>query len=92
MSVTMLGLLAGFCTTFAFLPQVVKTWRTRSTRDLSLGMFLVLVVGLALWLVYGLLIGDVPLVAANAVTLLFALVILWFKLREGRTAAAPDSV
>lgn len=80
--VTVLGLMAGFCTTFALLPQVIKTWRTRSTRDISLGMFLVMAMGLALWLAYGLAIGDVPLIAANGLTLLFAAVILWFKLRE----------
>ncbi len=80
---TVLGLVAACCTTFAFLPQVIKTWRTRSTKDISLGMFLVLVTGIVLWLVYGLLRPDMPLVAANAVTLLFASVILYFKLRHG---------
>jgi MtN3 and saliva related transmembrane protein len=78
-----LGFVAAFCTSFAFLPQVIKTWRTRSTRDISLGMFLVLTTGIALWLAYGLLLGDGPLIAANAVTLLFALAILYFKLRHG---------
>ena len=80
---TVLGFLAAICSTFAFLPQVLKTWRTRSTKDISLGMFLVLVAGIVLWLVYGLIRGDIPLIAANAVTLLFAGVILFFKLRYG---------
>lgn len=80
---TFLGLAAAFCTTAAFVPQVVKTWKTRSTADISLGMFLVLVVGIALWLVYGVLIGDVPLIAANLVTLVLAGTILAFKLRHG---------
>ena len=79
--ITTLGLAAGFCTSFALLPQVIKTWRTRSTGDISLGMFLVMALGLALWLIYGLIIGDAPLIAANTVTLLFAVVILFFKLR-----------
>lgn len=78
-----IGLLAGALTTIAFLPQVVKTWRTRSTRDISLGMFLVLTTGVALWLLYGLLLGDLPLVAANSVTFLLAAIILYFKLRHG---------
>ncbi|MCR9220949.1 MAG: SemiSWEET transporter [Alphaproteobacteria bacterium] len=78
-----IGLLAGALTTIAFLPQVVKTWKTRSTRDISLGMFLVLTSGVALWLIYGLLLGDLPLVAANSVTFLLAAIILYFKLRHG---------
>ncbi len=80
---TVLGLVAAFCTTVAFVPQVVKTWKTRSTADISLGMFIVLVAGIALWLVYGALIGDLPLVIANAVTLVLAGTILFFKLRHG---------
>lgn len=81
--VTLLGLLAAACTTFAFLPQVIKTWQTRSTKDISLGMFLVLVIGILLWLTYGLIILDIPLIAANVVTLLFGVIILYFKLKHG---------
>lgn len=80
---TLIGLAAGTCTTIAFLPQALKCWRTRSTRDISLSMFLVLVAGVALWLAYGLILGDVPLVAANGVTLLLAGSILVLKLRHG---------
>jgi MtN3 and saliva related transmembrane protein len=80
---TLIGLAAGTCTTLAFLPQALKCWRTRSTRDISLSMFLVLVAGVALWLAYGLILGDVPLVAANGVTLLLAGSILVLKLRHG---------
>ena len=80
--VTALGLLAGFCTTVAFLPQVIKTWRTRSTGDLSLGMFALFLTGVALWLAYGMFLGDVAIIAANAITFCLAAVILWFKLRE----------
>lgn len=80
---TVLGLAAGFCTTFAFLPQVIKTWTTRSTHDISLGMFLVMVIGTSLWLYYGIMIGDLPLIAANGVTLVFAATILIFKVRYG---------
>lgn len=82
-SITLLGLAAAACTTFAFLPQVMKTWQTRSTKDISLGMFLVLVLGIVLWLAYGLIQLDIPLIAANGVTLLFASTILFFKLRFG---------
>ena len=80
---TYVGLTAAFCTTAAFVPQVVKTWRTRSTHDISLGMFLLMTLGIFLWLVYGAFIGDLPLVAANLVTLGLATTILVLKLRYG---------
>jgi MtN3 and saliva related transmembrane protein len=83
MVISAIGFGAAFCTTVAFLPQVIKTWTTRSTKDVSLGMFLIFSTGTLLWLIYGLLIGDVPLIAANAVTLALALTILGFKLRYG---------
>jgi MtN3 and saliva related transmembrane protein len=81
--VTFLGLAAAFCSTAAFLPQVVKTWRTRSTADISLAMFLLLVSGIVLWLVYGIIQQDLPLIVANTVTLVFAATILYFKVRHG---------
>jgi MtN3 and saliva related transmembrane protein len=81
--VTALGLLAAVLTTTAFLPQVMKTWRTRSTADISLGMFLILVAGIILWLIYGAILRDVPLIVANATTLVLAGTILFFKIRYG---------
>ena len=78
-----LGLMAGFLTTAAFIPQVVRTWRTRSAEDLSLAMFAVFVLGVSLWLVYGFVRGDLAMIAANAVTLVLAGAILVFKLRYG---------
>lgn len=78
---TLLGLLAAFCSTFAFQPQVIKTWRTRSTKDISLGMFLVLVAGILLWLIYGIIQNDIPLILANGTTFVLAGTILYFKLR-----------
>jgi MtN3 and saliva related transmembrane protein len=80
---TWMGLLAAFCSTAAFVPQMIKTWRTRSTKDISLVMFLVLVTGIILWLAYGVIIQDIPLIVANGVTLLFAGTILFFKLKHG---------
>lgn len=80
---TLVGLSAAFCSTAAFLPQVIKTWRTRSTKDISLGMFTVLIIGIVLWLAYGIIIQDIPLIVANAVTLVFAGTILVFKLKHG---------
>ena len=80
---TALGLAAGCLTTLAFLPQVVRTWRTRSTGDLSLSTFLILMTGQVLWLAYGILIGDAPLIAANAVSIVLEGTVLAFKLRYG---------
>ncbi|MET4806897.1 SemiSWEET transporter [Limibacillus sp. MBR-115] len=79
-SFTLIGILAGSCTTLAFLPQAVKAWRSRSTRDLSLSMFLIFVTGVLLWLTYGLMIGDLPIILANSMTLLLAGSILLCKL------------
>ena len=81
--ITVIGLTAAVLTTLAFLPKVIKTWRTRSARDISLVMFLMLVTGICLWLTYGVLIADIPLIAANIVTLALAAIILYFKLRFG---------
>lgn len=78
---TAIGLLAATLTTVAYIPQVVRAWRTRSTHDISLPMFLLMALGLAMWLAYGLLISDVPLIAANLVTLVLVLSVLYFKLR-----------
>jgi len=81
--VTLLGMIAGALTTVAFLPQVLRTWRTRSTADISLVMFLIYVTGIALWLIYGLMLKDIPLITSNAVTLVFSGTILGLKLKHG---------
>jgi MtN3 and saliva related transmembrane protein len=65
----MLGLLAATTTTVAFLPQVIKNWKTRSAGDLSFGTFGLFTAGLVLWLVYGLIIGNLPIIVSNIVTL-----------------------
>jgi len=79
----LIGLLAATCTTGSFLPQVIRAWRTRSTRDVSALMFVLLVTGNALWLLYGALIGDLPLVVANLITITLVGIILALKLRYG---------
>ena len=77
------GYAAALCTTGAYVPQVLRVWRTRSTQDISLKMFLVLVTGLVIWLVYGFWKGEIPLIAANSVTLMLAGIILYFKIKHG---------
>jgi len=78
--IDLLGLTAAFCTTVAFLPQVIKVWKTKSAEDISLAMFLVLTTGVFLWLIYGIIVVDISIIAANTVTLLLSGSILYFKL------------
>ena len=77
------GIVAGVLTTSAFVPQAIKTWRTRSARDFSVALLVLLVVGNSLWLTYGALKGSMGLVAANIVTVPLTMFILLVKLRRG---------
>lgn len=79
----LIGYCAAILTTCSFVPQAWLTWRTRDVRGISLGMYLVFTVGVALWLLYGVLMGAWPIVLANAVTLALASVILAMKVRYG---------
>ena len=80
---TLLGVLAGFLTTAAFIPQVWKTWKSKSAADLSLVMFFVFSLGVLCWLVYGIMIAQAPVIFWNAITLVLALAILIMKLKFG---------
>ncbi len=82
-NVTILGLVAAVLTTVAFMPQAFKAWKTKSTRDISLGTFTVLAIGLILWLVHGLMVNSLPLIVANAITAPLALSIVALKLKYG---------
>ena len=82
----LLGYAAACLTTTAFVPQVVQTLRTRDTRAISLGMYLLFSAGVALWGIYGVLLAAWPIILANGVTLLLALVVLGYKLTEARRA------
>jgi len=77
-----IGLLAAFLTTSAFLPQVIKAWKTRSVEDISLLMYVLFTAGIALWLCYGIVIKNRPIIIANASTLTFAISILYLKICE----------
>jgi MtN3 and saliva related transmembrane protein len=79
--ITTLGLTAGLLTTIAYLPQVIKTWKSKSASDLSWSMLITLCTGIVLWLVYATYVQDIPLIAANIVTLLLASIILILKIR-----------
>lgn len=77
------GWVAATLTTVSFVPQAVKVIRTKDTASISLWMYILFTVGIACWLVYGLFLRDVPMTAANAVTLLLASIILITKVRNG---------
>jgi MtN3 and saliva related transmembrane protein len=82
MLTNVLGFLAAILTTSAFVPQVVKTWKTRSAGDLSLVWLLAFTTGVACWLAYSLILGVVPMMVGNGVTLALALVLLFLKITD----------
>jgi MtN3 and saliva related transmembrane protein len=84
---TIVGLVAAFCTTISYYPQLKKCWETGSAGDLSLTMFLTLGAGVALWVVYGFLKSDIVIILANAISLALLFGILYFKLRERHAPA-----
>jgi MtN3 and saliva related transmembrane protein len=81
--ITIIGLLAATCTTIAFLPQVIKTVKTKETKDISLLMYIILTTGILLWVVYGLLTMDLPIILANSITFVLALIVLMLKIIHG---------
>lgn len=80
-TINLLGVAAGTLTTIAFVPQVLKTWRTRSGEDISTGMFLLFSSGVLLWLLYGVALDAMPIIIANSITLILALAIILLKMR-----------
>jgi MtN3 and saliva related transmembrane protein len=73
------GYIGGICTTIAFLPQVVKTWNSRSAHDLSWGLLFLLLIGVFLWMIYGIVSADIPVMLANGVTSIFIVSIVGMK-------------
>jgi MtN3 and saliva related transmembrane protein len=78
-----IGFAAATLTTIAFLPQVIRSWRTRDTRAISLPMYGIFTLGIGFWLIYGIMLHDLPITLANGVTLLFAAIVLVLKFRHG---------
>ena len=81
MNVEIIGLIAALLTTSSFLPQVIRVWKTRSTKDISLTMYINMFIGVGLWLVYGIAIDSLSVILANSVTIVLVLSILYFKLK-----------
>jgi MtN3 and saliva related transmembrane protein len=84
-TIDLVGYIAATLTTAAWVPQIVRTWRSRSADDLSLGMLTIFTIGVALWLLFGLALGSRPVVVANAVTLALSLLLVGLRLRFGRS-------
>ncbi len=80
--IDIIGYLAALLTTFSFLVQAIQSWRTRDLSGISLGMYSMFTLGVALWLIYGIAIESWPLIVTNALTFLFALSILLMKLKQ----------
>jgi len=83
MSIELIGYAATAFGLLAFLPQTIKTWKTKETKDISLGMYIVFWIGVLLWLIYGIIIRKPPVIIVNVVVLTLASVILFLKVKHG---------
>ena len=81
--IVVIGLIAGTLTTASLLPQVIKTFRIKETKDLSLSMYIILATGMLLWVMYGVLIDSFPVIAANAISFILATIVLILKIKYG---------
>jgi MtN3 and saliva related transmembrane protein len=79
--IVIVGYIAGTFTTLSFVPQVIRAWKLRETRDLSLAMLLFFALGVLLWTLYGVWTGSMPIIAANAISFVLILLLLWMKIR-----------
>ena len=79
--VDILGYSAGFITSLTFLPQVIKTWKVKSAKDISLMMFVIAAVNEVMWIVYGALLNNWVIILTNSIVLAMSLIMIFFKLR-----------
>ncbi len=77
--IEILGLTAGTITSITFLPQVIQVWKTKSSRDISLGMLLLLLLGVSMWLAYGIIIANIAIIYTNSMVMAMGLILLYFK-------------
>ncbi|HEY0752285.1 MAG TPA: SemiSWEET transporter [Chitinophagaceae bacterium] len=88
----MLGMTAGVISSITFLPQVIKTYRSKSAKDISLLMFTFATTSVIMWLVYGIILGNVPIIFTNSMVLLFSLIMLYFKFRYNEPRVKSDHI
>jgi len=79
--IEIIGYVAAFCTTFAFLPQVIKVIKTKDTSSISLGMYFIYIIGVTCWLIFGLMTNYLSIILANIITFILALVVIILKLK-----------
>ncbi|MDG2371440.1 MAG: SemiSWEET transporter [Flavobacteriaceae bacterium] len=82
MNIEIIGIIAAILTTSAYVPQAYKIWKTKKAESVSLSMYLVMCLGVSLWLVYGIYYRSPSLIAANTITLVISLIILYFKIKS----------
>lgn len=79
-TIVLVGYIAGTLTTISFVPQVARAWKLKETRDLSFAMLILFALGVLLWTIYGVWTGSMPIIAANVITFVLILVLLWMKI------------
>jgi len=79
--IELVGLIAGICTTVAFLPQIIKILKTKHVKDISLGMYVIMTSGIFLWMVYGILLGRIPIIFANGISFVLCFMVIVAKIR-----------
>ena len=79
--VTIIGLIGAILTTIGFLPQMIKVIQTKQTRDISLGMYIIMIIGAVFWLTYGIILSSIPIIFANSISFVFVLIILIMKIK-----------
>ncbi|MFC2137141.1 SemiSWEET transporter [Bacteroidota bacterium] len=82
-TIAILGYIAAFCTTLSFVPQAAKVIKTKETKAISLPMYLLFNVGIVLWLIYGIMLNEWPIILANAITISLTIIILTMKIKHG---------
>lgn len=80
-TIILVGYIAGTLTTLSFVPQVIRAWKLKETRDLSPAMLLLFALGVLLWTLYGIWTGSMPIIAANVITFMLILVLIWMKVK-----------
>lgn len=81
--INIIGFLAAAGTTIAFVPQVIHSVKTKSTKDISLAMYSLFCIGISLWIIYGIYLNSYPIILANSITLILAIIVLFTKFRYG---------
>lgn len=83
MNISIIGYIAAICTRISFLPQVIKTWKTKQTKDISLPMYTIMVTGIILWFIYGIFLENAAIILADGISFILTTSILYLKIKNG---------